>query len=88
MIANAVDIDHAAVERRRACDLDDDSDLGERLVTTAVGALPDGAVDAALAGGVARARSLVDAGLIWGAVLALQGRYRVVGGVAGALPPR
>ncbi len=88
MIANAVDIDHAAVERRRACDLDDDSDLGERLVTTAVGALPDGAVDAALAGGVARARSLADAGLIWGAVLALQGRYRVVGGVAGALPPR
>ena len=88
MIANAVDIDHAAVKRRRACDLDDDSDLGERLVTTAVGALPDGAVDAALAGGVARARSLADAGLIWGAVLALQGRYRVVGGVAGALPPR
>ena len=88
MIANAVDTDHAAVKRRRACDLDDDSDLGERLVTTAVGALPDGAVDAALAGGVARARSLADAGLIWGAVLALQGRYRVVGGVAGALPPR
>ena len=88
MIANAVDIDHAAVKRRRACDLDDDSDLGARLVTTAVGALPDGAVDAALAGGVARARSLADAGLIWGAVLALQGRYRVVGGVAGALPPR
>ena len=88
MIANAVDTDHAAVKRRRACDLDDDSDLGERLVTTAVGALPDGAVDAALAGGVARARSLADAGLIWGAVLALQGRHRVVGGVAGALPPR
>jgi ApbE superfamily uncharacterized protein (UPF0280 family) len=88
MIANAVDIDHAAVERRRACDLDDDSDLGERLVTTAVGPLPDRAIDAALAGGVVRARSLADAGLIWGAVLALQGRYRIVGGVAGALPPR
>jgi len=82
MIANAVDVDHAAIERRRACDVDDDSDLGERLVTVAVGRLPEDAIEIALAGGLARARDLVDAGLIWGAVLALQSRLRVVGGLA------
>ena len=82
MIANAVDVDHAAIERRRACDVDDDSDLGERLVTVAVGRLPEDAIEIALAGGLARARDLVDAGLIWGAVLALQSRLRVIGGLA------
>jgi len=82
MIANAVDVDHAAIERRRACDVDDDSDLGERLVTVAVGRLPEDAIEIALADGLAHARDLVDAGLIWGAVLALQSRLRVVGGLA------
>ena len=82
MIANAVDVDHSAIERRRGCDVDDDSDLGERLVTVAVGALPEDAIETALASGFARARDLVDAGLIWGAVLALQSHFRVVGGLA------
>jgi len=82
MIANAVDVDHAAIERRRACDVDDDSDLGERLVTVAVGRLPEDAIEIALADGLAHARDLVDAGLIWGAVLALQSQLRVVGGLA------
>jgi ApbE superfamily uncharacterized protein (UPF0280 family) len=82
MIANAVDVDHSAIERRRACDVDDDSDLGERLVTVAVGGLPEDAIETALASGFARARDLVDAGLIWGAVLALQSHFRVVGGLA------
>jgi ApbE superfamily uncharacterized protein (UPF0280 family) len=83
MIANAVDLAHPAIERRRACDLDDASDLGERLVTVGVGALPAGAVDAALGNGAALAERLHADGLIWGAVLALQGRYRVAGGVRG-----
>jgi len=82
MIANAVDVDHAAIERRRACDVDDDSDLGERLVTVTVGRLPEAAIEIALAGGFARARDLVEAGMIWGAVLALQSHLRVVGGLA------
>ena len=82
MIANAVDVDHSAIERRRGCDVDDDSDLGERLVTVAVGGLPEDAIETALASGFARARDLVDAGLIWGAVLALQSHFRVVGGLA------
>jgi len=81
MIANAVDVASPAIERRRACDVDDDTDLGERLVTTGVGPLPDEAVATALANGAALAGELGSAGLIWGAVLALQGRFRVAGGV-------
>jgi ApbE superfamily uncharacterized protein (UPF0280 family) len=82
MIANAVDIDHPAITRARACDVADDTDLGERLVTTAVGPLPEEAVAEALARGAAHARALVAHGLVWGAVLALQSRTRVVGGIA------
>jgi ApbE superfamily uncharacterized protein (UPF0280 family) len=81
MIANAVDVASPAIERRRACDVDDGTDLGERLVTTGVGRLPDEAVETALANGAALAGELGSAGLIWGAVLALQGRFRVAGGV-------
>ena len=81
MIANAVDVASPAIERRRACDVDDGTDLGERLVTTGVGPLPDEAVATALANGAALAGELGSAGLIWGAVLALQGRFRVAGGV-------
>jgi uncharacterized protein len=80
MIANAVDVAHPAIKRRRACDVDDDTDLGERLVTVGVGALPGHAADRALDDGAALAGRLADDGLIWGAVLALQGRYRVAGG--------
>jgi ApbE superfamily uncharacterized protein (UPF0280 family) len=82
MIANAVDLDHPAVTRARACDVADDTDLGERLVTTAVGPLPEEAVAEALARGAAHARALVARGPVWGAVLALQSHTRVVGGIA------
>jgi ApbE superfamily uncharacterized protein (UPF0280 family) len=81
MIANAVDVRHRAIERRRACEVRDESDLGERLVTVAVGPLPEPAIDEALLRGAARAKELFERGLIWGAVLALQSRYRVVGGI-------
>ena len=40
LIANAVNVDHPAIERRPARDLDPDSDLGDLPVTVAVGALP------------------------------------------------
>jgi ApbE superfamily uncharacterized protein (UPF0280 family) len=82
MIANAVDIDHPGIERRRACEVDDNTDLGDRLVTVAVRRLPEDAVERALARGAAHAQALVDTALIWGAVLALGSRLRVVGGVA------
>jgi hypothetical protein len=39
-------------------------------------------VEEALARGAARAQGLADTALIWGAVLALGSRSRVVGGVA------
>jgi len=40
IVANAVNADHPAIERRPAPDLDPDSDLGDLLVTTHVGPLP------------------------------------------------
>ncbi|MEO6033137.1 MAG: UPF0280 family protein, partial [Burkholderiaceae bacterium] len=40
VIANAVDVDDARIVRRRACDITDDSDLGELEVTVDVPALP------------------------------------------------
>jgi hypothetical protein len=88
MIANAVDVDDPAILRKPASELKDDTDLGERLVTVGVGALPAGKVEQALAAGEAHARRLVDAGTICGAVLCLQGSVRVVGGatVAGRMP--
>jgi ApbE superfamily uncharacterized protein (UPF0280 family) len=84
MIANAVDVDHPAIRRRAACEVDDNTDLGRLPVTVEVGPLPDEAVDAALAAGMRRAEALVARGLAWGAVLVLQSRVRVVGGVAAA----
>jgi ApbE superfamily uncharacterized protein (UPF0280 family) len=87
LIANAVDLDHPAIERRSARALDPDSDLGDLPVTVAVGALDADAVAAALAGGAAAAQSMLSAGLIFGAVLALDGRFAVVGeALASALP--
>ena len=84
LIANAVDLpDHPAIRRARACDLDPDSDLGERPVTVAVGALAAQQIDAALAAGAARATRLRRSGAIAAAFLALQGRTRIVG----AAPP-
>ncbi len=81
LIANAVDCDHPAVLKRPACDLKDDTDLGARPVTVAVGPLPPAAIDLALSRGVERAEGMIGKGLVWGAVLALAGQYRVVGGL-------
>ncbi|MEQ8356104.1 MAG: UPF0280 family protein [Kiloniellaceae bacterium] len=83
LIANAVDLPgHPAVRRRPAVELDPDSDLGARAVTLAVGALNDGEVRAALAGGSAMARDLRAAGLIEAAVLYLRGQADIVDGQA------
>ncbi len=84
IVANAVNVDHPAIGRRPAVEVDDNTDLGRLPVTVAVGALPDEAVEAALAAGARRAQDLVARGLVWGAVLVLQSRVRVVGGVAAA----
>lgn len=84
IIANAVDADHPAIQRMRACDLDPDSDLKDLQVTVAVGELPEDVVAAALDAGERSAENLLARGLILGACLRLQGRTRLVG-AAGVL---
>lgn len=79
MIANAIDIEHPDIARRPASSLKDDSDLGDRLVTVAVPALPQALVQQALERGARHARELVECGLIVAAVSWLQGAHRVVG---------
>lgn len=79
LIANAVDVSSPAIERRRACDLDPDSDLGPRLVTVAVGPLSPAEIDLALARGAACAENYAQQGCIRGAALMLAGRNRVCG---------
>jgi ApbE superfamily uncharacterized protein (UPF0280 family) len=86
VIANAVNVADAAIIRKPARDLDLDSDLRDLAVTVDVGPLSVDAVAAALASGVARANALLKEGLIEGALLALAGEWRSVGGGL-LLPP-
>ncbi|WP_317056034.1 UPF0280 family protein [Roseovarius rhodophyticola] len=80
LIANKVDLpDHAAITRVPATDHAPDSDLGARLVTTAVGPLDPSDIAAALAAGASYAQTLCDRGLIHAAYISLQGATRVVG---------
>jgi uncharacterized protein len=77
VIANAVNVDHPSIERRPACDLDPDSDLGDLPVTVSVGALSAETVTEALDRGAAEARRLRLCGLIEGAALSLFGQWRI-----------
>jgi ApbE superfamily uncharacterized protein (UPF0280 family) len=79
LIANAVDVDSAAVHRAPASSLDPDSDLGTRLVTASVGLLAPAEIAAALGAGLARAEAFRAAGLIRAAALRLAGAVRVAG---------
>ncbi|HEX8168128.1 MAG TPA: UPF0280 family protein [Beijerinckiaceae bacterium] len=74
LVANAVTVDSPSVARRPARDLDPDSDLGHRLVTSAVGPLSPEEIEAALRKGQATAEALMARGLIRGAALMLRGR--------------
>ena len=79
LIANAVDLPgHPAIERTRAEDLQPDSDLGTRLVTTNVGPLSKPDIAAALASGSAHARAFLDRGLITACALHLAGETRTL----------
>lgn len=78
LVANAVNVAHAGVRRAPASSVRDDSDLGERLVTVDVPALPVAAIDDALDAGEAFARRCLEAGEIVQAMLSLQGRSRIV----------
>ncbi|MGI9505205.1 MAG: UPF0280 family protein [Geminicoccaceae bacterium] len=79
LIANAVDLPgHSAIRREKASELSPDSDLGERLVTSAVGALMPDDVETALDRGEALAERFRREGKILEAVLTLKGQNRVV----------
>ena len=78
MIANAVNIEHSAIQRRPAFELDPESDLGRRQVTTAVPKLPRNAIDSALDNGVKYAEQLLADQHIKAALLSLQGQWRTV----------
>ena len=72
VIANAVNVNDARVQRAPAASLKDDSDLGQRLVTTGVPPLAPALVLQALQAGLATARSLQNKGLIYSALLVCQ----------------
>lgn len=83
LIANEVDLPgHPGISRRPADMLQPDSDLGSLLVTTGVGGLAPGEIDAALDAGAVVARRLVAEEWIVAAMLRLGGRTREVGGSA------
>lgn len=80
LVANAVDLPgHPAIIRRRACEVDDASDLSDLPVVVACGPLAVGDRDRALARGQARATGLVSQGQIAAAGLFLQGQSVVAG---------
>jgi ApbE superfamily uncharacterized protein (UPF0280 family) len=80
LIANAVDIPgHPAIRRKPARELDPQSDLGDRLVTTEVGRLAGEEIDAALAAGSIEAEHWRRAGVIEAAALRLGDSTRLVG---------
>lgn len=87
MIANAVDLPgHPAITRRPARDLSPDSDLGPRLVTTAVGPLTRTDIATALTTGEAAARRFRAQGLIEAAALFLHPDLRILGPMTLAAP--
>ena len=74
VIANAVNVVDARIERRRANQLKDDTDLGDIEVTVNVPALEKALVYQALRAGQRRARELQRDGLIHAAMLVCQDR--------------
>jgi ApbE superfamily uncharacterized protein (UPF0280 family) len=79
VIANAVNLpDHPNVMRQPACEIAPDSDLSTIPVTTFVGELLPGEIDAALTAGAVVAESLLEAGLIRAAALSLNSVTRIV----------
>ena len=81
LIANAVDLpDHPGIRRTPASDLNPDSDLGDRLVTTHVPPLGRNDIWRALEPGEALANRMLETGQIKAAALFLQNRSVQIGG--------
>ncbi len=80
LIANSVNLtSHRGIERVPAKSLNPESDLGDRLVTTAVPQLPRDDVFAAVDGGRTVAQQILDQEHIAGAVISLQGHTEIIG---------
>ena len=77
LIANAVNIDHPAIQRQPANSLRDDSDLGERLVTVDVPRLASTQVEQALQLGLDCAHAMQARGQVVAVYLCCQGRTAV-----------
>ena len=78
IVANAVDLPgHPAITREAACELDPDSDLGTRPVTTGLGSLSRQEASSALKRGLREAMRLQASGLIHAAVLTLEQQIEV-----------
>ena len=82
VIANAVNVPDARIERRAANEIRDDSDLGDIKVTVEVPVLEAALIVQALRAGQSRARELRRAGLIHSAMLVCQHRFASVEPVA------
>lgn len=81
LLANSVDLpNHPAVTRAPARTLDPDSDLGDKLVTVSCGPLAEDDKEHAVASGMRLARRMLEARLIRGAAIFLQGHARSLGG--------
>lgn len=74
MVANAVNVNAPGIERRPACTLKDDTDLGKIPVTIAVPRLTAEQRETALQAGLQQARLLQQRGVIYAAALICQGQ--------------
>ena len=74
VIANQVNVNDPRITRLPACEVKDNSDLGNLQVTVDVPKLESRLIDDALRAGLAQAQILQKAGLIWNALLVCQGR--------------
>lgn len=86
LIANAVDLPgHPAILRHRACDLDPDSDLGNRQVVYHVPPLSAPEIETALEAGQEVAQTMKDNNLIAGCALFLGGHVRIIGAIEASI---
>lgn len=83
LVANAVDVHDERIRRVPACQVRDDSDLGDIPVTVDVPVLPAELARRALYQGLRKAQELQARGLLWAAVLACQGQFMVAPPVQG-----
>ncbi len=78
VIANAVDVEDAGIQRRPASECKDDSDLGDLPVTVDVPPLAPSQVRSALDTGTVCAKVLQKGGLVWAVLIVCQGQWRLI----------